>query len=180
MDFQQILSKQTSDGRAVVVFGGEYLGEAIIRRVTIGAETIRGISSNVYSMPKPQGAATHYIAGKPPVGLTSAEADQIIAALATLQAIINTAKAPVAAVSNLSNERRDLVAQHAGLCDEQSYQFERAHAQQNENAWNIKASYEPKIEAAEAAIAAFDAAHPEILAEIKTEEADSVERNRWM
>lgn len=180
MDFQQIFSKQTTDGRAVVVFGGEYLGEAIIRKVTINGVASKGISSNVYSLPQPQDVATHYIAGKPPVGLTTAEAEQIITELAALQAVIDATIAPVAAISNLRNERRDLIAQHAGLCDEQTYQFERAHALQDANAWHIKASYDTQIATAEQSIVDFDAAHPEVLAAIEAERAESVERNRWM
>lgn len=180
MDLHLILSKQTGDGRAVEVFGGEYLDQAIIRRVTINGEAIKGPSGNVYSLPKPQGAATHYIHGKPPIGLTTTEAEQIINALASLQGVIDATKSPAAEGSDLRNQRRDLVAQYHGLCDEQEYQFEQAHAQQDATAWNIKASYEPQIAAALHAIRDFDAAHPEVLAQIKAEEAESVERNRWM
>jgi hypothetical protein len=44
----------------------------------------------------------------------------------------------------------------------------------------IRAKYETKIQDAEAALRAWDAEHPEVVAEIKRERAELAERNQWM
>lgn len=64
-----------------------------------------------------------------------------------------------------SCERESLNATYQGLIEEQSEAFAVAHANQDANAWAIKASYEPKIEAAAQAIREYDAMHPQSISE---------------
>lgn len=183
---QFIFTKQAKDGRQIEVFGGEYMdGQFIIRRVTLGGKPIAGPSSRPELLPAPQGGLTHYIGGKPPIGLTTAEAEHISAAL---QAMRDAWKQTEAAqpilererIARLRRERQDLIAQYRGLCDEQTYQFERAHDRQDATAYAIRERYDAQIAAAAAAVTAFDAAHPDVLAAIEAENAESLERNRWM
>lgn len=67
--------------------------------------------------------------------------------------------------------RETLVADYQSLVAEQYDAYERAHNNSDGNAMNIRDSYDAKIEAAEKAIRAYDAAHPR-----NTERSAFVER----
>lgn len=115
---------------------------------------------------------THSVgSGKVTVGLT---ADDMAAYAAAC------VEDPNAARKALEIECRALVATIAGLYDDQSAAYERAHARQDPRAMAIRARYDAPIAEAEAALASFDAAHPEIIAAIKAERAEATERNKWM
>jgi hypothetical protein len=83
------------------------------------------------------------------------------------------------ATERLRRERRELVSDIQAAIEDQADAFERAHAREDVLAWNIKASHEPKIEAARTALAAFDAEHPEIIAQIRAEKSESATRHMW-
>lgn len=115
---------------------------------------------------------THYIPDhRAPIALTTAEAEALSAAIAAAER-----DDPATQARALRDERRNLVGDVLAAIEGQSDAFERAHAREDVRAWDIKLSHEPKIEAAQAALAAFDAAHPEIVAAIRAEKAEAAER----
>lgn len=84
--------------------------------------------------------------------------------------------ATVAQPRNLHAERRDLVLAHNAIAAELDAARRRA--------WDAADEVVPlnsaELDAARAAIAAFDAAHPEVKAAIDADRNDTAERNRWM
>lgn len=184
---QTIFTKQTRDGRLVEVFGDmREPGSPELRHVKLAGKPV-GWSPMVARLldSQIQGEHTYYITSKPPIALTTAEAEQIAAALQQMRQ--EWEKTPEAQpvlererLDSLRRERRDLVTAHQGLIEEQAHQFRRAHDRQDARAHAIKEQFEAQIAAAEQAVRDFDAAHPEVLAAIQAENAESVERNRWM
>lgn len=120
------------------------------------------------------------------VGLTAEQVADLLAEAETSRTDEQRARLAAAQerldARRLRGERESLVRTYnswmAEVTRDDLYESEHEHinlARQRE----AKAA-EPKLEAARIALAAFDAAHPEVLAEIKAEEATRVERNRWM
>lgn len=90
---------------------------------------------------------------------------------------IKAAQDAAALPPTLEQQRRSLVYAVAGAGDEWSAARERAfNADGTGTAWTRVNTLHAKIKDAEATLAAFDAAHPEILAAIKAEEAEAAER----
>jgi len=77
---------------------------------------------------------------------------------------------------SLEEQRDELVYELVSALDARDDVMTRGHA--SSVFVGVDAANE-RIRAAEAAIAAFDAAHPEILAAWKAEEAAAAERNQW-
>jgi hypothetical protein len=76
----------------------------------------------------------------------------------------------------LRRERQDLVSTIRGEIEEQAHAFEVADAREDVMAWVIKDRHEPSIAAAHEALAAFDAAHPDLIAQIRTEQTEATDR----
>lgn len=185
---QQIFTKTTSDGRAVVVCADvDNFNGARIADVKLAGKSLGGYAPSVSPLPDShrRGAVTHFISCNPPIALTTDEAAKIEAALSELYAgwlETDDGRSHVAAqrIPDLLRQRDGLIAAYQGLCDEQADQFERAHARQDATAWQIKERYEARIESAAKAVRDFDAAHPNVVAAIKAERAADVERALWM
>lgn len=77
---------------------------------------------------------------------------------------------------DLHAERRALVLAHNAIADE----LDAARARAFDAADEVAPLTSPELDAAAAALDAFDAAHPEIKAALDAERAAAVERNRWM
>ena len=71
--------------------------------------------------------------------------------------IIDAHKAATAVAAPLTRE--DLVGAYKALCDDQAADYQRLHDRQDETAYAVKTSYEPRIKAAFAAIADWDRTH---------------------
>lgn len=118
---------------------------------------------------------THYVhTGKAPVALKADEAQALLAAIAAGEQ--TDRETPEAQIERLRNERRQLVGDVQSAIEEQSDAYETAHARQDVLAEQIKAQHEPAITAARAAVQAFDASHPEIIAAIRVEQQERTER----
>ena len=146
--------------------------------------TVRGTGDRVYRIIPTKGVR-HAIGYKPMVGLSDEEAVIVQAAIdatsTTLRAAHNLT--PDGKRAALHTERDMLRTRIAALYDEQSATFERLHATQDMTAWSREAAFEGQITAAEAALGAFDAAHPEIVAEVKIareiQSAENVRAAAW-
>ena len=164
-----ILTKTTKAGE-VIIDTTLFLNSHHCLNVTLAGQLVVS-NGTAQALPKPQGEMTHVIYGrKVAIGLTTAEAEQISTALRTLDATLPGA---------LLVQRRGLVADLDMLVAMQSAAYDKAHAQQDARAMTIRSSYDSQIADAEAAIAAFDATHPDVIAAIKAERDERVEANRW-
>lgn len=83
---------------------------------------------------------------------------------------------PEAQVQRLRSERERLVAAHNAIADD----LDAARVEAWDRADAIAPLTSPELDAALAALVAFDDAHPEVKAAIDAEIAERVERNRWM
>lgn len=151
----------TVDSDFVIRVAGAEIGKAEPYAVRIKPTVVKGIT------------VVGLLAGK--VALTAADVEAYNAA----------AGATIAArPKSLAEQRAAFVSEIRSLRDEQQRTFDRMHAQEDARDWMTHSQYETQIAAAVAARDAFDAAHPEIIAEIKAkraaETAAAVERaNRW-
>ena len=81
---------------------------------------------------------------------------------------------------DLAGERRQLAARIGGLRDQIAHRTELAWERGDERGGVLPdPTLAAQLAEAEQALAAFDAAHPEVLAEIKQERAAAVERAMW-
>lgn len=87
---------------------------------------------------------------------------------------------------SLREQRDAITGEIVGLRDWQDEQYQRRHDRQDASALYAQTANEPAIAGLRAKLATFDAAHPEVLAEIKAERAvrqaelvERAERNRW-
>lgn len=120
----------------------------------------------------PKGETTHYatIAGKA-YGILASEIKAAEEALAA---------APQALAAALRGKRESLAAQYKGLMDDQQALQERAWDREDEaGAFRPDARIESDLAAVTNALHEFDAAHPEVLAAIKAEHAETAERAMW-
>lgn len=109
------------------------------------------------------GEITH-VMGK--VGLTTAECEAIQSAFS---AAATAARNPL---ETLRIERRALVCAWQGAMDDQESAQERGHNHDGSAATAAYRSHQAAVDAAAAALRQFDAAHPEIAAEIAAERAE--------
>lgn len=121
---------------------------------------------------------THYLAhSKAPVALRADEAATLLEAIeAANRAYTQTDDGRQEA---LRRERERLVSDYRGATEDQADAYERAHAREDVLAWDVRRSWDGRIAEARAALAAFDAAHPEIVEEIRAEKQAAAERHRW-
>lgn len=132
----------------------------------------------IYKMDKPQLGATHYLrtSDNKGVGLAADVAtginqvyDQFRAAVAAL---------PANRLGQLREERERLTQQVRSLLDEQQYQRERWF--ESETKRGPMPEYDiVEVRAAQQAVRDFDAAHPEVIAEIKAQQKADTERHMW-
>lgn len=157
-----VMTKKTQDGRTVEFrvegFSGYYTIEAYIagQLVSQGTEVVR--------LAQPVKGCTHRL---DKVALTTDEAT-------TLQQAVEATPAYVE--YKLRQERQDLIAQHSGLCEDAQETYWRLHNQERADAWSCKAEIDKQADEAWQAVVAFDAAHPEIVAKIRAEKAETAER----
>lgn len=75
--------------------------------------------------------------------------------------------------------RKSLVQSLNGAYADRDAEYERLYAREDERAYAVKYAPNVSIEAARQALAAFDAAHPEVLAAIEADRKETVERHMW-
>jgi hypothetical protein len=172
MEMEQIVTKQTKLGEASVTVSGQEL------RIVI-AGTIKGCwhLANVVIAPLPSpitgtnGAVnTHTL--QRIFALTDAEADSVRTAVAAAR--VAFAATPQAKTAGLRSERHALAVTLSAAMDREAQHRERCY--QADLGLHGMEPYRAAIDQAQAAIAAFDAAHPEVLAGLTSERKASVER----
>lgn len=155
-----ILTKTTSAGEAIVRMSSSMVKTL---EVEIAGKVIG--SGWVQKLREPKGEITHYVVK---LGLTTAEAEAI-------EAAFRAACAP-----SLRDQRSALSLKLQGLRDDQTAAFERGHASDGSAAYAAAQAFDGRIAEAERALEAFDAEHPEVMAEIRAEKAERAARNTWM
>ena len=129
----------------------------------------------VHPLKAPKQGATHYLdAYQHSIGLDDANAQLVREAITAFQATYQ--HSPEGQRAALRKERRDLQDEIAGMWDAWEAAREKAFAQDTGAGWDKVREYEAKAEAAKAVLAAFDAAHPDIIAEITKEKDAATER----
>lgn len=166
-----ILTKTSTGGKQVVVSldGGRVTATVDGVAVAGEGEPVKLGKSAV------KGDITHYLPTKPAIGLTAAEAATISAAAAGERETARLARVAAAGpVAGLREQRRELLTALTAAQWAQDEAAERAHA--TGDARNVAAEHQPAVTAAEQALAAFDVAHPEVLATIRAERAAEAAR----
>jgi hypothetical protein len=172
---KDILTLATPTGKAVTVtFLHSYQGESRLW-VELPAAGIKGQSSRPLPLKTPTQGATHYldVAGKA-VGLDAANAQRIEDLYQARKAAWGESAAGQAAA--LRSAREHLVREKAGWLDAMSAAREQAFASDTGAGWAEAKDYEAKATAADEKIAAFDRAHPDVVAAIKAEKDESRRR----
>ena len=173
-----VITKQTSKGEGAVGIG-EYCGRPVIWFDLAGKNiSCWGCSPTLIETLKTpvtakSGELCHHKIG--PLALTDSETE-------TLRAAVMAAKeehegTPKAKAEKLRQQRNDLACGVAGAVDDLGAHRERCF--QQDTGFHGMAPFEAKIAGAEKALAEFDAAHPEVIAAIKAEQADATARNMW-
>lgn len=173
---EAIVTRTTQDGRTLEIGVKRYIPGSWVATATLNG-THAAMGSVLALEPKLKArlpGITHYIPGTAPIALRAEEAQILLAAIAAgEQADLET---PEAQIERLRTERRERVGDIQAAIEEQADAFEAAHTREDVLAWQIKARHEPAIAAARAALAAFDAAHPDIIAAIRAEQEERAER----
>lgn len=86
------------------------------------------------------------------------------------------AASPEGRAAGLRSEREALVAAVDGAIEDQADAYDRAHDRQDAAAEIIRREHQPAVDAARAALAAFDAAHPEVADAIRAERMARADR----
>lgn len=159
----------TPSGKAVeITMTGSICGVSC--EATVAELGLRGTPVGPLPLPVPQQGATHYIKiGKNAVGLSADAAAAIETARGTEQAAWDAS--PEGQRVRLERQRESLEMDISLAADRQMGRRERAWARDG------YASIDSAAETtARAALAAFDAAHPEILGAMKAERAEAADR----
>lgn len=123
---------------------------------------------NVLPLKAPKQGATHYLdAYKHSIGLDATNAQIVRDAIEDFRAAYQVS--PAGQVELLRKQRRDLQDEIAGMWDAMDEAKEQAFAVDTGAGWDKVKQYQGNAEAAKAALAEFDAAHPEIIAAITAE-----------
>jgi len=174
-----IIRRQLSDGRWLEVGGradeGRWYAAAYIdgREVADTARTPLDEISEAQAARLPAAFRGGYRIGA--VALTRAEGEQILAAAEAARAAWDSS--PAGQHATLVAERRWLADCLAGAREEAAERTDRAWERGDEEAGVIREDAD--VRAARAALLAFDAAHPEIVAEHQVERAERAERSAW-
>lgn len=171
-----IVTRTTKDGRTLEVSVKRYLPGSWTAIATLdGAYAANGSVLDLTPQVKAQlPGFTHYVLGKSPIALKADEAQILLAAIAAGERADR--ETPEAQIERLRTERRQLVGDVQSAIEEQADAYEAAHAREDVLAERIQASHEPAIATARAAVQAFDAEHPEIVAAIRAEQQERTER----
>ena len=141
---------------------------------TCATATMKRSGTCVAKLLKPQQGATHYIDSSPAIGLDATNAQLVTDALAAWwEAWKQTSEGKKQA---LRKEREDIGYEIAGACDEMEHYRNKAFSHDTGKYWDKANAAKAKAEAAEAKRAAFDLAHPEVLAEILAKKAEATAR----
>jgi hypothetical protein len=173
-----IIAKQTSKGEATIRIG-QYCGDPVIwfdlagRNISCWGCSPTLIETLKTPITTKSGELCHHKIG--PLPLTDSETE-------TLRAAVIAAKeeheaTPEAKTEKLRNQRRDLACGVAGAVDDLGAHRERCYRQ--DTGFYGMAPFEARIISAQKALAEFDAAHPEMIVEIKAEQAEATARNMW-
>lgn len=128
---------------------------------------LTGRAFAVHPLKVPTNGATHYLDMSPrALGLDAANAQIVRDAMAAFQEAYR--QSPEGRHEALRKERRDLKDEIAGWWDAMDHAKERTFS--TGVGWEHVRKYQAKVEAAKERLAAFDAAHPEMIAEIKQEQ----------
>ena len=176
MAAQTILTKTTTKGEAKVsVLTGDQFREPSIQ-LTLAGNYIGSWSihnATVAALAKPIGPNTHALAGR--LALTAAEAEIIEAA--KIAARTEYEALPVFSAKRLRSERESLCCSLAASLDDLSAHRECCY--QEDCGFHGMEPFDAAIKTASEKLAAFDAAHPEIVGIIEREKAERAERNAW-
>ncbi len=131
----------------------------------------------VYPLDRPQQGATKYLRSQDgKTGILLSDDQAAIVGQGWEAAVTEIAATPAEVARRLGDKRENLVARIQGELDETAAARERAFTR---DIGQIPDYDRPKYRVAVAALAAFDAAHPEIVAAIKREHDESVARHMW-
>lgn len=155
-DREVVLTKTVSDGRTAVVTAGPY-GHAY---VTLDGEPFT--DGFIRQLPEPVRGMTRAIGGARCIGLTVAEAGAIERQMARI-----TAEAEAVRLATPEGQRDELTR----ALREAAYRMETAGRRASDDDWSDYTPSGKAYAAALAALAAFDAAHPELAARIADAEA---------
>jgi hypothetical protein len=160
-----VLRKTASNGAEIEVRIKAYLPGLHIAQLYINGQYITG-PEHPTKLQSPRGEVTHFLGGgftakKQAVGLTTAEAEKIEAAIEAANEAWRASDE--GRLASLRNERERLVAEWQGLLEEAGAQFEALHArEETDAAWTAKQRMEALAEESRRRLAAFDAANPGI------------------
>lgn len=158
-----ILTKTAKSGQAIEI---QFDAEAYnpVAKIIVDGKQMGFSHVAPVKLPAPVGDVTHGLKGnKVSIGLTADEAAIITAAFVAAHA----AKADPLATLKL--ERSALVRTISGIYDDAQAEYERRHDRQDMTAWSAKAEIEATAETVKAELAAFDVAHPEVIAAVRAE-----------
>ena len=166
------LTLSTPSGKAVTVELGEYVDRPYIHRITVDGQRVG--SANASIAPRPAGTpdTTGGVVGRVALDVEST---------ARLQSAIDALSAEIEARPEVKIER--LISERESLAREVGYATEDWH-ESRERAWESgdeartfgAASDETAIETAKRRLREWDAAHPEVVAEIARRRDESTER----
>lgn len=183
-----LVTRTTRDGRALTVGVKDYLPghpvavayldgalAAMSTPMAIDAPGVFRAGANLAAMRA--AGVTHAIANASrsvSVALLAAEADVILAEIE--RRVAAHAASEDGQRNSLRSEREALAAEVAGALDDQADAYERAHDREDARAEIVRREHQPAVDAARAALAAFDAEHPEVAAAIRAERMDRADR----
>lgn len=152
---QTVLSKTTADGNNVTI---AYANDEL--HVTLNGKYIGYSCVGICKLKQAQGRATHYIPTTPAIGLTSAEADLI------------TDRIEAICAADPRTKRAEIVSRLGSALEDIRYHSGREDGGTGLRFDDVRKARE-RAKDAQAELDAFDAAHPDIKAEI-----DSIEAKR--
>jgi hypothetical protein len=176
-----IIRRQLRDGRWLEVRGREEEGRWYAVAAIDGSEVASSSWAPLDEISDAQAArlpaefAGGYRIG--PVALTRAEGDKVRAAEVAARAAWEAS--PAGQRAALVAERRALASRLAGAREAAAFHAERAWERGDEAAGVARARDDAAVRAARAALMAFDAAHPEVVAALEAERAERAERSAW-
>jgi hypothetical protein len=163
---ETLISKVASNGKRVEIEADEKRHFVIL----INGQK-HGSADIINPLGKSQGEITHWIGPSTgAVGLTTAEAT-----------ILRDYQRTPTQEPTLRDQRRDLIARIQGCYDEAqaAKNHEMDSGQAGGAGWRKAKEWEIKAETITGELKAFDVAHPEVLAGIEVERAESIKRHQW-
>jgi hypothetical protein len=172
---------ETPAGKVVELSFHEYTTGRILLYVDrVEGRSVRGYGTGPHPLERAQNGCTHYLCiGEQGIGLDEGTAQQITEAQQKAQAEIDNRSDVVR--KRLREERDNLVRAVTGTYQDQRAAAARSHESgEGTGAWvRVQESYDEEIAAANQALADFDAAHPDVIEEIKQGAEESRKRHEW-